>query len=175
MIADVTEQVAQFTTEDILHLLERVGPIFRSEPRLINLPNTPLVFIGDTHGDWKATQTILKHCWETPSVLVFLGDYVDRGPYQIENINLLFQLKITAPERIIILRGNHETPQVNRNYGFYDAVQNQREDLIQHYWKIFADLPLAAVNQKQKVFAVHGGIPENLVKIEDINALPREI
>lgn len=175
MIADIAKQVAQFEADEVLQLLERITPIFRHEPRLINLPNSPLLFIGDTHGDWDATKAILTRFWKTPTVFVFLGDYVDRGPHQIENINLLFQLKTTAPTRIILLRGNHETPRVNRDYGFYDEVQQQLGDITKHYWTTFAHLPLAAVNRKHRIFAVHGGIPDQLVGLNEINSLPQEV
>jgi diadenosine tetraphosphatase ApaH/serine/threonine PP2A family protein phosphatase len=106
---------------------------------------------------------------------VFLGDYVDRGPHQIENINLLFELKTKSPNRLMILRGNHETPKVNRSYGFYDTVQETLGDIINHYWQTFAKMPLAAISRFQRIFAVHGGIPEQLVDIGEINSLPREI
>lgn len=52
--------------------------------------------------------------------MIFLGDYIDRGPQSIETIIYLLCLKVKYRDRIFLLRGNHETPAVNRIYGFYN-------------------------------------------------------
>ena len=155
-------------------LLARVTKVLTKEPRLIHLPESPLLFVGDTHGDWEATKSLLKQYWDSPTTFVFLGDYVDRGPHQVENINLLFELKCQAPKRMILLRGNHETKSVNRRYGFYSEVMDKVGGLTEAYARSFQELPLAAVSAQQGIFAVHGGIAEGLDKIGEINELPRE-
>jgi protein phosphatase len=173
-ILKLAERVSYYTREDIEDLLQRTKSLFEKEDRLIILSNKSLIFIGDTHGDWEATRTILTKYWDTGSVFVFLGDYVDRGPFQIENINLLYELKIRALDRLVLLRGNHEIPSINRYYGFYDEVHSRLGDMHHSYWDTFAHLPLAAISRFQGIFAVHGGVPEGLTKVEEINQLPRE-
>ncbi|MFX1575966.1 MAG: metallophosphoesterase [Promethearchaeota archaeon] len=175
MITEVVARVEQYLREDVLQLLEGVLPLLQQEPRLLKLLDKPLIFVGDTHGDWDATKRLLMRYWDSHAVFVFLGDYVDRGPHQIENMNLLFTLKIQAPNRVMLLRGNHETPSINRSYGFYDTVQNALGNIIEQYWETFAHLPIAAISQRQKIFAVHGGISESLSRVEEIDKLPREI
>jgi hypothetical protein len=43
----------------------------------------------------------------------FLGDYVDRGISCLESIAYLFVMKLLAPHKVFLLRGNHETRDVN--------------------------------------------------------------
>ena len=44
------------------------------------------------------------------TILVILGDAIDRGPYSLEVLNVLLTLIEKNPEMVTYLRGNHESP-----------------------------------------------------------------
>ena len=65
------------------------------------------IAIGDIHGCAKALRALIDSIQPEPEdLLVFLGDYVDRGPDSRGVIDLLIELKHRC--RTVFLLGNHE-------------------------------------------------------------------
>lgn len=66
--------------------------------------------IGDIHGDLQALRTLLVRLprLDPHDTLVFLGDYVDRGPCSREVVKLVRYYDTEVPYRVVALRGNHE-------------------------------------------------------------------
>jgi len=63
--------------------------------------------IGDIHGCCAALETLFDAAQVTPDdFLVFLGDYIDRGPESKAVVSLL--IKCSQEQNAITLRGNHE-------------------------------------------------------------------
>jgi len=86
--------------------------------------------IGDIHGcadelDWLIGK-IEEHRAGRPRKLVFLGDYIDRGPDSAKVVATLRQLQIAEPDRVTCLRGNHEQMMI-------DAVRTGNDHLCQHW------------------------------------------
>jgi serine/threonine protein phosphatase 1 len=65
--------------------------------------------IGDIHGCYDRLKALMEKipidC--SRDALVFIGDYIDRGPHSVEVVDYLIQLKNRFPE-VIFLKGNHE-------------------------------------------------------------------
>jgi serine/threonine protein phosphatase 1 len=65
--------------------------------------------IGDLHGCPDELEVLLDHLAPgAADTLVFLGDYVDRGPAVRELIDRLLRLRAEGPFATVFLRGNHE-------------------------------------------------------------------
>ncbi len=65
---------------------------------------------GDIHGDLQALLRIEEQLPELDEgdTLVFLGDYVNRGPRSAQVIEHLRSLPQRTPAKVVTLRGNHE-------------------------------------------------------------------
>ncbi len=68
-----------------------------------------LIAIGDIHGCFVSLKKLIENkiCIQKPDRLIFLGDYIDRGPNSKEVIDFIISLKEKGFD-IITLIGNHE-------------------------------------------------------------------
>lgn len=91
---------------------------------------THILVLGDIHGQytdlmrWFRMGGMPSDGDDRDWSYLFLGDYIDRGPQSLEVIALLFAYKVKYPERIWLLRGNHECVAVNWEYGFYEDCKD---------------------------------------------------
>lgn len=106
--------------------------------------------------------------------VTMIGDYVDRGYYSVETAALMIALKIRWPDRVVILRGNHESRQITQVYGFYDECVRKYGNA--DVWKAFTDLfdylPIAALVEG-KIFCIHGGLSPTLDTLDRVRRLDR--
>ena len=101
---------------------------------------------------------------------------MDRGYHSVETFELLLCLKVKHPDRITLLRGNHESRQITTVYGFYDEINRKYGN--PNPWKycteVFDYLPLGAIVDN-KVFCVHGGLSPEIKTIDQIRTIDRKI
>mmetsp|Transcript_7904 Transcript_7904/g.13991 ORF Transcript_7904/g.13991 Transcript_7904/m.13991 type:complete len:522 (-) Transcript_7904:195-1760(-) len=132
---------------------------------------------GDTHGQYYDLLNIFEVNGGRPSPkrpYLFNGDYVDRGSWSVETVLTLMAYKLLYPQHMHLLRGNHETINMNRIYGFEGEVKAKYDDKIMDlFTEVFQWLPLCATINK-KVVIMHGGLfSKDGVKLDDIKAIPR--
>jgi len=159
--------------EEIVELIRRAREIFLKQPMLLEL-EPPLKICGDTHGQYYDLLRLFQYGGFPPEAnYLFLGDYVDRGKQNLENIVTLLAYKIKYPENFFLLRGNHECASVNFTYGFY---KDCKERFSIKLWKTFTDcwncLPISAV-VGDKIICMHGGISPHLQSLEQIRRIQR--
>ncbi|KAF8448097.1 Metallo-dependent phosphatase-like protein [Kalaharituber pfeilii] len=87
----------------------------------VQLVDAPVTICGDIHGQFHDLMELFRVGGECPDTnYLFMGDFVDRGFYSLESFLLLLSLKVRYPDRITLIRGNHESRQITTVYGFYD-------------------------------------------------------
>jgi serine/threonine-protein phosphatase 5 len=131
---------------------------------------------GDTHGQYYDVLNIfeMNGMPSHNNPYLFNGDFVDRGSFSVEVILTYLMWKISDPTCIYLTRGNHETKNMNKIYGFEGEVKAKYDDKIfELFLEVFCYLPLAAVIEN-KVFVTHGGLPVTEgVTLDDIRKIKR--
>ncbi|MGB9710777.1 MAG: metallophosphoesterase family protein [Thermodesulfovibrio sp.] len=173
------ELLNNFEPEDIIDIFKNTAEVLAKEPAFVkpDLKEGEAVFVGDTHGDFSTTKYIVKRFLHNSDKqnLIFLGDYVDREPEpegSVWNLVYLCLLKINFPDRVFLLKGNHEA-----NYAVQCFPYEFNEELGNLFGKtgvkmhdaavsVFQEMPLM-IQTKNGVVAAHGGFPLKDQKIDD--------
>lgn len=147
--------------------------ILKTEPNLMRVEE-PVVIVGDIHGQYYDLCHMLDKAGDPRNVnYLFLGDYVDRGIFGTRVLLVLFAMKINYPQRMILLRGNHESRSMTENFTFRQEVIDQYdEEVYDLFCEVFDSMPLACLVD-DKYLAMHGGISPEITRVQDINAIDR--
>lgn len=162
----------RLSRRQVLKLIEDSGNILRKEPNLLRVNNKAIV-IGDIHGQFYDLVALLHNFDLKSDILVFLGDYVDRGTFSTEVYFYLLLLKTHHPHNICLLRGNHESRKMTEYFTFREECKHKYSlEIYEKCVESFSVLPLAAVIL-DKVYCSHGGISPGIQTLEEINRIDR--
>lgn len=142
-----------------------------------------LTVLGDLHGCYSVLKaTVLQSKFferieayrrdpvnQPYPLLVLLGDYIDRGLFSLNGVlRAVLSLLVTAPEHVIVLRGNHEY-YVEFNGNIYGGVKPAESintlkghvplEVFRRYAQLFETMPNVLLFDR--LFFVHGGIPRD--------------
>ena len=165
---------ALMTREEVMQICEMGMESFIHEPNTLRL-SSPILVVGDIHGQLYDMFEIFRIEPPPPQCqYLFLGDYVDRGDYSLETFMYLLCLRLKFPDKVHLLRGNHETYKTNATYGFYKECMQKYNDphVYQAVYQLFHFLPIAAMIDN-RIFAVHGGLSPSIHLIDQIDAIDR--
>lgn len=138
-------------------------------------PAGSVFVIGDVHGCASELKTLLnKLPLQATSTVVFLGDYIDRGPRSREVIDTILQLRRFCT--VVTLTGNHEAmledflrDPTSQGAGMFIyngggatlasyADEHGNYEIPQHHLDFFSSLKLSW--QNDQYFFVHAGVPD---------------
>ena len=182
--------------------------VLDAEPSLVevSIPEGETInVIGDTHGQYYDFLKLIELTGvPTPThSLLFNGDFVDRGSWSTEIVIILFAYKWLYPTKVFLNRGNHETSDMNKVYGFEGETKKKYSELTYKLFEeAFTSLPLATLihateppakaepagglrleiegkptlhNGKKRFFVVHGGLfSREDVRLDEIRKIPRK-
>eukprot|EP00127_Corallochytrium_limacisporum_P005686 Clim_evm65s210 gene=Clim_evmTU65s210 len=160
-------------------LLTMARDHFKALPSLVDVPKKEGVqfnICGDTHGQFYDLMNIfsIKGLPTEENAYLFNGDFVDRGSFSVEVIFTLLAFKLLYPDNFHLTRGNHESENMNKMYGFDGEVKAKfNQKMAEVFHEVFRLMPLAYCIDG-KVLVVHGGLSsEDDVTLDDIRKIDR--
>lgn len=162
----------------LLALYSDLEPLLNRQAKCLNI-KTPCYIFGDIHGNLEDLLTLEKFWKRMPCLganYLFLGDYVDRGQWSLECCLYLMSFKLLCPNKVTLLRGNHEVRALQTNYTYKkECTSKYGQNFGLKIWeltnRLFDKLPICAIVDKA-IYCAHGGIPKTVNTISDINSLP---
>jgi hypothetical protein len=141
-----------------------------------------LMVVGDVHGDIASLEAVLEKFHRRNGNLLFLGDYGDRGPNSYGVYEELFGLLKRYPERVYLLKGNHEQYvkegwTVRPNFyphDFFDYLERYKPKELPKYFSFWESLPICALVPGKYLF-LHGGVSSKIRSLNDLESPSEEI
>lgn len=176
--------------KELKRTIKDCSKIISEERTIVTIKNIKnIIAVGDLHGDLVSTtryidriESLIKD--KNLDHVIFLGDYIDRGPSSISVLYKIINLKLCFPNKVTLLRGNHETKSMflwqtgntanfeidRRFYPVNDKYINKLKKALINW---FDSLPFAADieidsldldlgfdhKDTKNILALHGGFP----------------
>ncbi|MCL5877258.1 MAG: serine/threonine protein phosphatase [Candidatus Bathyarchaeota archaeon] len=139
--------------------------------------------VGDLHGDYRTLTALLEVVNLGTDLLVFLGDYADRGPDGVEVIRTVATLQQKHPKNVVALMGNHEDfselgePQFNPCTLIEEASAKTGSwgNYFTGELKPFIDTLYIAALIPDNALLVHGGVSTKLTGSDDLKMPSEEL
>lgn len=160
--------------EQASNIISLAIKIFSKESNLLSIKSS-VTICGDVHGQYFDLITIFKKNGfpSRKNKYLFLGDYVDRGFFSFECFILLCAFKISQPNSVFLLRGNHESERMTSHFTFKtECLHKYNTKIYKELIQCFNCLPLVAVIE-EKIFCSHGGISPAINYLYDIEKINR--
>lgn len=181
----IDDMLERFKTGKKIHkkyvyqIVIAVKDIVYKEPTMVEMEigqDAQLTVCGDTHGQFFDLMELfrLNGVPTDKHYYLFNGDFVDRGSWSCEIALLLYAYKWLRPDAFFINRGNHETDDMNRVYGFEgECKAKYNERVFKLFSESFSALPLATLIGS-KFLVLHGGLfSDDKITLDDIRKLNR--
>ncbi|KAL6239595.1 Metallo-dependent phosphatase-like protein [Aspergillus navahoensis] len=181
----IDDMIERFKTGKKIHrkyafqIVKAVKDIVYAEPTMVEIgvdEGKRLTVCGDTHGQFFDLLEIfrLNGFPSDTHAYLFNGDFVDRGSWSTEIALLLYAYKWLRPNGIFLNRGNHETDDMNKVYGFEGECRAKyNETMFKVFSESFSALPLATLIG-HKYLVLHGGLfSDDKTTLDDIRKLNR--
>eukprot|EP01084_Bolivina_argentea_P094297 169521_1 len=174
-ISSIKECIA-LSEAEIKQLCQLVSDVLMEEANVQPIL-APVTICGDIHGQFFDILELLRIGGD-PALgerYIFMGDFVDRGYHSVETLSLLFLLKARYTSQITLLRGNHESRQVTRVYGFYEEILTKygNANVWRYCTDVFDLLPIGAL-VNGVIFCVHGGLSPDIATLDHLSMIDRK-
>ncbi|KAJ3158659.1 Serine/threonine-protein phosphatase 5 [Geranomyces michiganensis] len=144
-------------------ILLAVKAMFEAQPPIVDVvipPTGKITVCGDIHGQFYDLLHVfdLNGLPSPTNAYLWNGDFVDRGSFSVECVTTLFAFKLLYPDSVFLSRGNHETDDMNKVYGFEGEVKAKySEAAFKLYSEIFNAIPVGNLIN-EKILVIHGGL-----------------
>jgi protein phosphatase len=196
ILSQIVEEAFETPSDRFIETIEDTTRLLKTETgrignldivgRLVRIrPVGEALVIGDLHGDLESLIQILQESnflqrmkKASDTILIFLGDYGDRGQYSAEVYYTVFKLKLNYPEQVVLMRGNHEHFWVRGGEELAPSPHDLPFQFQTRFGKTWTEA-YAAIRElfeylynaslvEERYLMIHGGLSQHAHTIEDL-------